>query len=122
MLLLLAGEDRDELSVPPGRRGGGHVAAVAGRFPGEPGPGSRPPGGRRPGRGQAAEAVLEHGAGGGGADGGEGGEHEHVGIPEHVAAVGAAGQAPGADRGLAGVRGGAEQVEHGEARRQLVTG
>jgi hypothetical protein len=122
VLLLLAGEDGNELAVPARRLRGSDVAAVAGRLPGEPGAAPAPPGGGGPCRGQAAQPILEHGPGRWGAEGGEGGEHEDVPIPEHVAPVRPAGQAPGAHRSLARVGGRLQQVEHGEASRQLVTG
>lgn len=51
--------------------------------------------------------------------GGQEGEHEGVGVPEHVAAVSHAGQTTSADRGLTAVRDRCHQVEQREADAQL---
>ena len=108
--------------VAPGSQdlGGGDVASVAGRLPGEAGAGVAVCLGELSSSGETADAVLEHGARGCRPDGGEGRKHEDVGVPEDMPLIGAPREAAGSHRCLAigGCRG--EQVEHGEARRQLI--
>ena len=95
------------------------VGSVAPRLPREPG-GQQAGGQRfRTGSGQTPEAVLDHGPRRGRPDRDQGGQHENVRIPKDMPGVGSSGQSPGADRGLAAVRCGGQQVEHGIAGGQL---
>ena len=98
---------------------GGHVGAVARPTPTGIGRRAVPRRRRAAGGGKPADAVLEHRPGRARWQGGQGGQDVDVGVPEHVAAIGGAGEAPGSYGRLALIGGDAEQVEHREPCRQL---
>ena len=120
VLLQFAGADLDHVTALADELTRGDIATCRRRLPRKPGTGE--PGFlcRLARRRQAADAVLEHRPGGGGVDRRQRRENEHVGVPEHVSAIGRTGQAARPDRHLAVAERGRQQVKHGEARRQLV--